>query len=265
MEKVYIIKIGGNVIDNPQALEKFLHDFSAVEGAKILVHGGGKLATDLASQLNIPQQMINGRRITDAETLKVTTMVYAGLINKQLVASLQAKGINAIGLSGADGNSIQSTKRKAAEIDYGFVGDLHAKSVNAELIASLLKLNIVPVFSAITHDTNGQLLNTNADTIASALAVALSPMYSVQLNYCFEKKGVLKNVEDDDSVIETMTPENYKTLLNEGIISKGMIPKLDNAFEAIRNGVKSVVIAHSNDLLNTTHENRHAGTRLIAG
>lgn len=265
MEKVYIIKIGGNVIDNSQALEKFLNDFSAVEGSKILVHGGGKLATDLATQLNVPQQLVNGRRITDTETLKITTMVYAGLINKQIVAALQSNHINAIGLSGADGNSIQTTKRKTAEIDYGFVGDIHSKSVNAAFITSLLKLNIVPVFSAITHDGKGQLLNTNADTIASALAVALAPVYQVQLNYCFEKKGVLKNVDDDNSVIETITPQNYKVLLNEGIISKGMIPKLDNAFEAIQHGVKSVVIAHSNDLLNTTHETKHAGTRLIAG
>jgi acetylglutamate kinase len=265
MEKVYIVKIGGNVIDNPTALEKFLTDFSKIAGQKVLVHGGGKLATDLAKQLNVPQEMVNGRRITDAETLKITTMVYAGLINKQIVASLQSKNINAIGLSGADGNSIQSSKRKIADIDYGFVGDLDAKSVNANFVVSLLKLNIIPVFSAITHDGKGQLLNTNADTISSALAVALSGSYDVQLNYCFEKKGVLKNVEDDDSVIEIITPLEYKQLLSEGIISKGMIPKLDNAFDAIQKGVKSVVIAHSNDLLNTTHENKHAGTKLIAG
>jgi acetylglutamate kinase len=266
MTKVYIVKIGGNVIDNPQAFEKFLMDFSKITGLKVLVHGGGKLATDLATQLNIPQEMVNGRRITDAETLKITTMVYAGLINKQIVASLQSKNVNAIGLSGADGNSIQSSKRQITEIDYGFVGDLNAKSVNADLVSSLLKLNITPVFSAITHDGKGQLLNTNADTISSALAVALSGLYDVQLNYCFEKKGVLKNVNDDDSVIGIITPQDYKQLLGEGIISKGMIPKLDNAFDAIQKGVKSVVIAHSNDLLNTTNENRHAaGTKLIAG
>ncbi len=265
MTKVYIIKIGGNIIDNPQALEKFLTDFSKIPAAKILVHGGGKLATELAKQLNVPQEMVNGRRITDGETLKITTMVYAGLINKQIVALLQANKTNAIGLSGADGNSIQSGKRKVADIDYGFVGDLNAKSINADFISSLLKLNIVPVFSAITHDGTGQLLNTNADTISSALAVGLSALYDVQLNYCFEKKGVLKNVDDDDSVIETITPQHYKQLLQEGIISKGMIPKLDNAFEAIQKGVKSVVIAHANDLLNTIHENKHAGTKLIAG
>jgi acetylglutamate kinase len=265
MTKVYIIKIGGNVIDNPGVLERFLTDFSKIEGLKVLVHGGGKLATDLAKQLNVPQEMVNGRRITDAETLKITTMVYAGLINKQIVASLQSKNVNAMGLSGADGNSIQSGKRKIAETDYGFVGDLHAKSVNTDFISSLLKLNILPVFSAITHDGKGQLLNTNADTISSAIAVALSSQYDVQLNYCFEKRGVLKDVDDDDSVIESITPQQYKQLLSDGIISKGMIPKLDNAFDAIQQGVRSVVIAHSNDLLNTTHENKHAGTKLIAG
>jgi acetylglutamate kinase len=265
MTTIYIVKIGGNVIDNPKALEKFLTDFSKISGPKILVHGGGKLATDLAKQLNIPQEMVNGRRITDAETLKIATMVYAGLINKQIVAFLQSKNVNAIGLSGADGNSIQSSKRKVAEVDYGFVGDLDPKSVNSDFVSSLLKLNIVPVFSAITHDGSGQLLNTNADTISAALAVALSGLYNVQLNYCFEKKGVLRNVEDDDSVIAILTPQNYKQLLTEGIISKGMIPKLDNAFDAIQKGVKSVVIAHSNDLLSTTHENKHAGTKLIAG
>jgi len=265
MQRLYIVKIGGNVIDNPIALEKFLNDFKNILGAKILIHGGGKSATDMAAQLNIPQQLINGRRITDAETLKVTAMVYAGLINKEIVASLQSKNINAIGLSGADGNSIQTLKRKVAEIDYGFVGDIHEKSVNTAFITSLLKTGITPVFSAITHDGNGQLLNTNADTIASALAIALAPFYLVQLNFCFEKKGVLRNVDDDNSVIDTITPQNYKILLSEGIISKGMIPKLDNAFEAIQNGVKSVVIAHSNDLLEATHENKHAGTKLIAG
>jgi acetylglutamate kinase len=262
---MYIVKIGGNVIDNPAALEKFLTDFSKITGPKVLVHGGGKLATDLAKQLNVPQELVKGRRITDSETLKITTMVYAGLINKQIVASLQSKNVNAIGLSGADGNSIRSSKRKIAEIDYGFVGDLNEKSVNATFISALLKLNIIPVFSAITHDGTGQLLNTNADTISSALAVALSEEYEVQLNYCFEKKGVLKNVADDDSVIEMMTPQDYKELLSNGIISQGMIPKLDNAFEAIQKGVKSVVIAHSDDLLNTTNENKHAGTKLIAG
>jgi acetylglutamate kinase len=264
MAKLYVIKIGGNVIDNPKNLEKFLSDLSKIKELKILVHGGGKLATELAQRLGVEQQMVDGRRITDAETLKIATMVYAGLINKQIVASLQAKGINALGLSGADGNVIKACKRKVAEIDYGFVGDIKAADVNAELISTFLSNNITPVFCAITHNGEGQLLNTNADTIASTLAIALSKKYEVQLNFCFEKKGVLKNIEDENSVIETITPTTYKKYLEEGIISKGMIPKLDNAFEAITKGVKFVVIAHSDDLINTTKENEHAGTKLIA-
>jgi acetylglutamate kinase len=264
MAKLYVIKIGGNVIDNPKNLEKFLADLSKISDMKILVHGGGKLATELAQRLGVEQQMVDGRRITDAETLKIATMVYAGLINKQIVASLQAKGINALGLSGADGNVIKASKRKVAEIDYGFVGDIKAEQVNADLISTFLTNNVTPVFCAITHNGEGQLLNTNADTIASTLAIALSKKYEVQLNFCFEKKGVLEDVSDDDSVIKTITPATYKHYLGEGIISKGMIPKLDNAFEAITKGVKSVVIAHSDDLLNTTKENEHAGTKLIA-
>jgi acetylglutamate kinase len=265
MKKLYIVKIGGNIIDHPAKLESFLSDFSKVEGKKVLIHGGGKLATELAEKLGIVQQMVDGRRITDAETLKITAMVYAGLINKQIVASLQAKGVNAVGLSGADGNAIKAVKRKVTTIDYGFVGDMLDNSVNTDFLSNLLENNFAPVFSAITHNGEGQLLNTNADTIASVLATALAKKYDVQLNYCFEKKGVLKNVDDDNSVIETITQANYKQLLNEGIISKGMIPKLDNAFDAIQKGVKSVVIAHADDLINTTKENDPAGTRLIAG
>ncbi len=265
MDRLYIIKIGGNVIDNPVMLNSFLEKFSTIPAAKILVHGGGKLATDLAKQLNVPQKMIDGRRVTDEETLKITAMVYAGLINKQIVAKLQSSGTNAIGLSGADGNSIHSIRRKIMEADFGFVGDLHASSINHSFIISLLAFNMVPVFSAITHDSAGQLLNTNADTIASAIAVALSETFEVQLNYCFEKKGVLKNVDDECSVIKILSFKNYQQLLQDNLIFKGMIPKLDNAFNAIQKGVQSVVIAHSNDLLNTTDENKHAGTTLISG
>ncbi|MGZ4055923.1 MAG: acetylglutamate kinase [Bacteroidia bacterium] len=264
MKKLYIIKIGGNVIDDPDELENFLLDFSKIEDLKILVHGGGKIANDLAKRLGVSQALINGRRITDAETLKITTMVYAGLINKQVVASLQAKGVNGIGLTGADGNSIVSVKRNITDIDYGFVGDVGSSGVNVEFISLLLSSAITPVFSAITHDDKGQLLNTNADTIASVLAVALSQNYEVQLNYCFEKKGVLKNIDDENSVISSITKTKYKQLLAEGIISKGMIPKLDNAFEAIQKGVKSVMIASSAELINTLNENEHAGTKLIA-
>ncbi len=264
MAKLYVIKIGGNVIDNPKNLEKFLYDFSKIKDLKILVHGGGKLATELAQRLGVEQQVVDGRRITDAETLKIATMVYAGIINKQIVASLQAKEINALGLSGADGNVIKANKRKVEKIDYGFVGDIKSEDVNAELISTFLSNDITPVFCAITHNGEGQLLNTNADTIASTLAIALSKKYDVQLNFCFEKKGVLKDVSDNNSVIETITPATYKKYLIDGSISKGMIPKLDNAFEAITKGVKSVVIAHSDDLINTTKENEHAGTKLIA-
>jgi acetylglutamate kinase len=262
MKKLSIVKIGGNVLDNAEDLEKFLADFSALEGAKILVHGGGKLATELAKQIGIEQTMVDGRRITDAETLKITVMVYAGLINKQVVAALQAKNTQAIGLSGADANVIQTTKRAIKQIDYGFVGDIDNKSVNANLLAKFLDLKLVPVFSAITHNGEGQLLNTNADTIASALAVAMAENYEVQLVYCFEKNGVLRNVEDENSVITTITKTTYKDLVNEGVIYKGMIPKLDNAFAAIENGVKAVRIIHANSLLSTTYDCK--GTTLIA-
>ena len=264
MKKLQVIKIGGNVIDNPAELEKFLTDFSSITDLKILVHGGGKVATELAKRLGIEQEMVNGRRITDAETLKVTAMVYAGLINKQVVAALQAKQCNAVGLSGADGNAIRSSKRKVVDIDYGFVGDIDSKGVNVDFISVLLESAVSPVFSAITHNGEGQLLNTNADTIASALAVALSKKYEVQLNYCFEKNGVLRDVEDDNSVINTITKDSYKQLLAEGVIFKGMIPKLDNAFDAIGNGVSSVMIAHSKDLTSITKGNGNKGTKLIA-
>lgn len=263
MKKLYIIKIGGNIIDNANALEKFLIDFSMIDGLKLLVHGGGKTASELAKKLGVSQAMVNGRRITDTETLKITTMVYAGLINKQIVASLQAKKVNSIGLSGADANMILSTKRETVDIDYGFVGDVDVLGVNAEMLSFFIERELVPVFSAITHDGSGQLLNTNADTIASVLAAALSENYDVQLNYCFEKNGVLENTDDENSVIKTITKTKYKQLLLDGTISKGMIPKLDNAFTAIQNGVKWVVIAHADELINTT-KNEHAGTTLSA-
>ena len=262
MKKLYIIKIGGNIIDDENALEKFLADFSMIDELKFLIHGGGKMASEMAKKLGVSQAMVNGRRITDGETLKITTMVYAGLINKQIVASLQAKKVNAIGLSGADANMIQATKRNSVDIDYGFVGDVYPAEVNTELLSLFIDSGLIPVFSAITHDGNGQLLNTNADTIASVLASALSVKYNVQLNYCFEKNGVLGNIEDENSVIKTITKTKYKQLLLDGTISKGMITKLDNAFSAIQNGVKSVVIAHADELINTT-KNEHAGTTLI--
>lgn len=246
MLKVHVIKIGGNIIDEETKLSSFLQAFASIEGKKILVHGGGKLATKLADQLGIQQQLIDGRRITDAETLKIVTMVYAGYINKNIVAQLQAKGCNAIGLSGADGNLIMAHKRKHASIDYGFVGDID--SVNTNLLQNLLETGISVVVAPITHNANGQLLNTNADTIAQEIAKALSGSYEVQLVYSFEKKGVLLDVDDEKSVIPKITPSYYAELKAKQLIFAGMIPKLDNAFAALQNGVKRVIIGRTEEL-----------------
>jgi acetylglutamate kinase len=240
MKTLKVIKIGGNIIDNDDALQHFLKKFSTIEGPKILVHGGGKLATQLAVKMNIPVQMNEGRRITDAETLNIITMVYAGKINKTIVAQLQANRCNAIGFSGADGNSIVSVKRPVKPIDYGFAGDV--KKVNTETLELLLHHKITPVFCAITHDENGQLLNTNADTIASELAIGLSRIFNVELYYCFEKKGVLKDVNDDDSVIELITPDSIKQLIDNQIIYEGMLPKINNCLHAVSNNVSKVCI-----------------------
>lgn len=264
MEKLSIVKIGGNVIDNDEALNKFLKDLSTVKGKKILVHGGGKTASEVAWKLGISQALVNGRRITDAETLKVTAMVYAGLLNKRIVALMQSMGINALGLSGADLNSVQTSKRKNIDIDYGYVGDMNEGSINVKAISALLDAGITPVFCSITHDGKGQLLNTNADTIASALAVATAGLYEVQLNYCFEKKGVMKDVEDENSVIGSITKTSYKKLLGQGAISKGMIPKLDNSFEAINKGVSAVIIGHSDNIVKMIQRKKHEGTELVA-
>jgi acetylglutamate kinase len=248
--KVTLIKIGGNIIDNPSELEKFLTDFSKIEGHKILIHGGGKSATKMAESIGLVPQMIDGRRITDAAMLNVVVMIYAGQINKNIVAQLQAKNNNAIGFSGADGNLIQSTKRNHPTIDYGFVGDV--KQVNTSLLATLLENNIVPVFCAITHDKNGQLLNTNADTIASELAIALSQDFDVTLTYCFEKQGVLSDSEDDDSVITEINAELYEKLKAEKVIHSGMIPKLDNCFNSLSKGVQTIKIGHHSMLQNSS-------------
>jgi acetylglutamate kinase len=241
-----IIKIGGNIIDDEVKLAAFLDVFAAVPGKKILVHGGGKLATKVAEGLGIKQQMIDGRRITDAETLRVVTMVYAGTINKQVVAQLQALGCPAMGLTGADGNAILSHKRVHASIDYGFVGDVDA--VNTSLLTSLLLLEKVLVFAPITHDGKGQLLNTNADTIAQELAGALSASFDVSLVYSFEKSGVLLDAEDDSSVIGRINATDYAELKARQVIFAGMIPKLDNAFAALRSGVKKVIIGRAEEL-----------------
>jgi acetylglutamate kinase len=251
---LYVIKIGGNVIDNSENLYRFLKDFTVLPGKKILVHGGGKVATELSKALGIEPKLIDGRRITDIETLRVVTMVYSGLINKNIVAQLQRFGTNAIGLTGADGDFIRAKKRPVKTIDYGFVGDLDEHSINPRNITSLLEAGFTPVFCALTHDGEGQLLNTNADTIASALAVALAKIYHTTLIYCFEKKGVLKNINDEDSLIGEITPGYYEELKERQVIHSGMLPKLDNAFTAINCGVKEVIIGHSGDLGNLATE-----------
>ena len=248
MKALYIIKIGGNVIDNSENLYRFLKDFGALPGYKILVHGGGKVATQLSETLGIEAKLVDGRRITDIETLRVVTMVYGGLINKNIVAQLQRFGSNAVGLTGADGNLIRAKKRPVKAIDYGFVGDLDEDSVNAQGISSLLEAGFAPVFSALTHDGDGQLLTTNADTIASALAVGLSGLYETTLIYCFEKKGVLQDIDDEDSLIREINPERYEELKIKQIIHSGMLPKLDNAFKAISCGVKAVIIGHADEV-----------------
>jgi len=243
-----IIKIGGNIIDDPTELYQFLKDFSKIEGNKILVHGGGKSATKMAQSIGLTPQMIDGRRITDKPMLDVVVMIYAGEINKNIIAQLQANNTNAMGFSGADGNLIQSTKRNHSTIDYGFVGDV--QKVNTSLLETLINIGIVPVFCAITHDKNGQLLNTNADTIASELAIALSKVFEVTLNYCFEKLGVLTDVDDENSVIQNINQELYSKLKAEKAIHSGMIPKLDNCFNSLSKGVQKIRIGHHNMLNN---------------
>src|SRR5437762_1179437 len=228
MSRLYVIKIGGNIIDDEKKLSSFLSSFASIEGQKILVHGGGKLATQLATQLGVEQQLIEGRRITNAETLKIVTMVYAGYINKNIVAQLQSHNCNALGLSGADGNLIQSHKRQHPTIDYGFVGDIDA--VNTTLLKNLLEQNINVVIAPITHNKEGQLLNTNADTIAQEIAQAMSEFYEVDLIYSFEKSGVLMDANDDNTVIASITPSSYTELKQQNVIFAGMIPKLDNAY-----------------------------------
>ena len=260
-ENLYIIKIGGNVIDNSEILYNFLKDFTALRGDKLLVHGGGKAATQLADLLGIETKMIDGRRITDIETLRLVTMVYGGLINKNVVSQLQRFGTNAIGLTGADGDLITTKKRPVKKIDYGYAGDINEKSVNTKGIKDLLGIGLIPVFCAITHDGEGQLLNTNADTIASALAVSLAKEYEVTLIYCFEQKGVMRDLTDEKSLITDIGPETYRELKEQQVIHSGMIPKLDNAFAAIASGVRAVIIGHSDDLGNLA-ANKPFGTRL---
>ena len=243
-EKLSIIKIGGNIIEDDTSLNAFLKLFSNLEGKKILVHGGGKSATNMASKLGIESKMINGRRITDKETLEVITMVYGGLINKNMVAKLQALQIDAIGLTGADINSIKSNKRQVKNIDYGFVGDV--KEVASNSIDRLIKANFTPVFCAITHDGNGQLLNTNADTITSQVAIGMSKKYDTTIYYCFELNGVLRDINDQNSVIKYLNINTYNKLLKNGNIADGMLPKLENCFDALKNGVSKVNMGNTN-------------------
>ena len=248
-ESLSIVKIGGNIVDNPEALELFLTDFHRLEGRKLLVHGGGVMASKMATQLGIETTMVQGRRITDAETLKLVTMVYAGWINKNMVASLQKIGCNAIGLSGADGNSIPAQRRSPIPVDYGYVGDPDPEKTNVEFIFQLIELGITPVFCAITHDGKGQLLNTNADTVAYSVSTALSKRYVTSLYYCFEKEGVLRDLNDPESLVPSMNHEESEIYKQQGVIANGMIPKLDNSFRAIEKGVKEVIILHAKNLL----------------
>lgn len=251
-EKLTIIKIGGAIIDEPQLLETFLDQFAAIPGNKILVHGGGKLATELAKQLGIEQHMVNGRRMTDAATLKIVTMVYAGYINKNLVAALNAKGAISIGLTGADGQLIRAHKRKHPTIDYGWVGDIEA--VNDSFLQNLLSNKLLPVIAPITCDASGQLLNTNADTIAATIATCLAENYQVELVYAFEHGGVLRNIHDSTSVIHAINNQLYQQLLVDQVISGGMLPKLENAFQTLTKGVEKVIIGKATQL-----------TQLLAG
>ncbi len=249
-QKLSIIKIGGNVIEEENQLAKFLSSFSKMEGLKILVHGGGKLATQLAEKLGIQSQLVGGRRITDEESLKVITMVYGGLTNKNIVAQLQANNCNAIGLSGADGNTIQAHKRPVKTIDYGYAGDVDG--INVTTINALLTTGLVPVFCAITHNGKGQLLNTNADTIASEIAIGMSGLYETTLYYCFEKKGVLMNVAEENSVVKHINSQSYQELLDQKIIADGMLPKLENCFHALNKNVHKVCIGDISMLQPTT-------------
>ncbi|WP_210517809.1 acetylglutamate kinase [Hymenobacter terricola] len=250
-----IFKIGGGIIDHESDLQEFLRLYSEISGPKILVHGGGKGASEMMKNLGIAPKMVNGRRITDAVALDLVTMFYAGKTNKQIVVALQSHGVNALGLSGADGNVIQAVKRPVREIDYGFVGDLSEASVNTNLIHQFLMLGLTPVFCPINHDGHGQLLNTNADTIAASVAKALSKQYAVALHFCFEKRGVLTDVADENSVITKINLADYAELKESGIIADGMLPKLENAFDALQFGVDKVIIEHAlyiNEELKTT-------------
>jgi acetylglutamate kinase len=251
MNKLFVVKIGGNVLDDEAALHTFLRDFASIQTPKILIHGGGKVATKLGDQLGIVSNYVKGRRVTDEPTRDLVTMVYGGLINKQIVAQLQQLSSNALGVTGADGNMIKAVKRPVGEVDYGFVGDITPESVNSTLLYFLLKQNVIPVFAPLTH-ADGVMLNTNADTIASVLAIALSKHFDVRLIFCFEKKGVYRDLADERSVIRQLDTHSYQQLLQEGNLVDGILPKLENAFQAIQKGVREVLIGNSHHLLKNT-------------
>ena len=255
MEKLIVVKVGGKIGEEEETLRQLLQDFAAIEGHKVLVHGGGRSATKLAAQLGVESKMVDGRRITDEAMLRVVTMVYGGLVNKNIVAGLQALNVNALGLTGADMNLMRSDKRPVKEVDYGFVGDV--KEVNADLLATLIHQGIVPVLAPLTHDKQGHLLNTNADTIAGEAAKALAKHFEVTLMFCFEKKGVLRDAEDEESVIPEIDREAFQRYVKEGVIQGGMIPKLENAYQAIDEGVRQVIITQAADI------HRGTGTRVF--
>lgn len=253
MEKLTVLKVGGAVVEDRQALDAFLAGFAALPGLKVLVHGGGREATRVAAQLGIETTMVNGRRVTDADMLRVVTMVYGGLVNKGVVAALQARGVNALGLTGADLGCMLAVKRPVKDIDYGYVGDM--EKVDTSILADLIARGVVPVMAPLSFDGKGSLLNTNADTIASSVAKALAERFEVTLAYCFEKAGVLRDPDDDSSVIPLITKESFAALASEGVVSGGMLPKLQNAFEALESGVKEVRI--------TKADAPEGGTRIV--
>jgi len=255
-ETLNIIKVGGGVVENQASLARLLDQFASMQGRKVLVHGGGRLATSMAASLGIESQMVGGRRITDEKMLEVVTMVYGGLVNKNIVAGLQSKDVKAIGLTGADGDIIRSHKRPLKRVkmddgteqmvDFGFVGDVD--KVDAKLLSELIEGGSVPVIAPLTHDGEGHILNTNADTIASSVACALAEYYEVTLTFCFEKAGVLRDADDESSVIPSINEEQFKRLVDEGVVSGGMLPKLENAFDALHRGVRQVVIIHADNI-----------------
>ena len=255
MNRLNVIKVGGKIVEEEDSLRQLLSDFSAMPGEKVLVHGGGRSATRIAAMLGVETQMVNGRRITDEDMLRVVTMVYGGLVNKNIVAGLQKLGVNALGLTGADMNVILSHKRPVKDVDYGFVGDVDR--VDGERLAELIRSGVVPVMAPLTHDAEGHMLNTNADTIAAETAKALAPFFDVTLTFCFEKPGVLRDENDDESVISSVNEQEFRMLVRDGVVQGGMIPKIENAFSAIHHGVGRVVITQASAL------GKQAGTVIV--